>query len=61
MSSGSLALYMGFADIEVRQGDMENLPLENASADLAVLSQVLHHAATPEKALAEMLRILKPG
>lgn len=51
----------GFAGIDVRQGDMENLPLEDGCADLAVLSQVLHHAALPAKALAEMLRILKPG
>ncbi|HSQ43119.1 MAG TPA: metalloregulator ArsR/SmtB family transcription factor [Fibrobacteraceae bacterium] len=51
----------GFPHIRVRQGDMEHLPLEDACADLAVLSQVLHHAIAPESALAEMLRILKPG
>jgi len=51
----------GYAGIKVLQGDMENLPLENQCADLAVLSQVLHHAAAPEKALGEMLRILRPG
>jgi ArsR family transcriptional regulator len=51
----------GFSQIEVRQGDMEHLPLEDSCADLAILSQVLHHAATPEKALEETLRILKPG
>ena len=50
-----------FPQIEVRQGDMEHLPLPDSSADLAVLSQVLHHAAAPVKALEEMLRILKPG
>lgn len=51
----------GFPDICVRQGDMENLPLPNDSADLVIMSQVLHHAASPEKALSEMLRILKAG
>lgn len=51
----------GFAGIEVRQGEIEHLPLEDSCADLAVLSQVLHHAMLPEQALAEMLRILKPG
>lgn len=51
----------GFPDIDVRQGDMENLPLPNDSADLVIMSQVLHHAASPEKALSEMLRVLKTG
>lgn len=51
----------GFSHIEVRQGDMEHIPLPDGSADLAVLSQVLHHAASPENGLSEMLRILKPG
>jgi len=53
--------HAGFSQIEVKQGDMEHLPLPDACADLAVLSQVLHHAAAPETALAEMVRILKPG
>ena len=51
----------GFPNIDVKQGDMESLPLPDCSADLVVMSQVLHHAASPEKALSEMLRILKPG
>lgn len=51
----------GFAGIEVRQGEIEHLPLEDSCADLAVLSQVLHHAMLPEQALSEMLRILRPG
>lgn len=43
------------------KGDLEKLPLENESMDAAFVSQVLHHAARPERALAEAARILKPG
>ena len=48
-------------DIEWREGDVENLPFENASFD-AVVSQFGHiFAPRPEVAIAEMLRVLKPG
>lgn len=48
-------------NLEYRLGDIEEPPLENSSVDLAFLSQALHHAGSPEKALAETFRILKPG
>ncbi len=48
-------------NLEYRLGDIEEPPLEDASVDLAFLSQALHHAGSPEKALAEAFRILKPG
>lgn len=51
----------GFGQLDARQGDLENIPLPDSCADLAILSQALHHAATPEKGLREMLRILRPG
>ena len=34
---------------------------EDASVDVALLSQALHHAADPAKALAEAVRIVRPG
>lgn len=42
-------------------GDLESVPLPDASVDLALLSQALHHAQHPPKALAEAFRILRPG
>jgi len=51
----------GVANIEYRLGDMEELPIEDASVDLAFFSQSLHHALHPERAIAEAARILKPG
>jgi ubiquinone/menaquinone biosynthesis C-methylase UbiE len=47
--------------IETSCGDMENIPLANNLADVVLLSQSLHHAATPEVAVKECIRILKPG
>lgn len=44
-----------------QRGEMEQLPLESGTADLAMMSQVLHHAADPAAAVAEMARILQPG
>ena len=40
---------------------MEKLPIEDASVDVALLSQALHHAAEPKRALSEAVRILRPG
>ncbi len=47
--------------VTVERGDLEKLPLEPDSMDAAFVSQVLHHAARPGKALEEATRILKPG
>jgi ArsR family transcriptional regulator len=49
------------AAIEWRRGELEDLPIEDASVDVALLSQALHHANSPAKALAEAVRIVRPG
>jgi len=49
------------ANIEWKRGELETLPLKDASVDVALLSQALHHAASPAKALAEAARIVRPG
>lgn len=46
---------------QVRHGDLFNLLLDNHSADAVVLHQVLHFLDDPAKAIAEAVRILKPG
>ena len=51
----------GVENIEYRLGDLEELPLADGEADIALLHQSLHHAIHPERALAEAWRILKPG
>ncbi|MDQ8190750.1 metalloregulator ArsR/SmtB family transcription factor [Roseibacillus persicicus] len=48
-------------NLEFRLGEIEEIPIEDNSVDLALLSQALHHAQNPGKALTEAHRILKPG
>lgn len=51
----------GVQNIEFRQGDMEELPIDSASVDVVFFSQSLHHALHPGRALSEAQRILVPG
>lgn len=48
-------------NLEYRKGDLEDLPVEDASVDLAFFSQALHHAPHPAIAVREAYRILRPG
>lgn len=48
-------------NITWKRGDLAKLPLPEASVDVALLSQALHHVPRPERALAEARRILRPG
>ncbi|GHC53753.1 metalloregulator ArsR/SmtB family transcription factor [Roseibacillus persicicus] len=48
-------------NLEFRLGEIEEIPIADNSVDLALLSQALHHAQNPGKALTEAHRILKPG
>jgi ubiquinone/menaquinone biosynthesis C-methylase UbiE/biotin operon repressor len=56
-----LARRHGIRNLDYRLGDIEEVPIRSATVDLAFLSQALHHAAHPERALVEAWRILKPG
>ncbi len=47
--------------ILTKQGGVENLPMEDASVDAVLMSQVLHHTAQPKKAIAEASRVLRKG
>jgi ubiquinone/menaquinone biosynthesis C-methylase UbiE/DNA-binding transcriptional ArsR family regulator len=51
----------GLKNLEFRLGDLQDPPIEGQSIDLAILSQALHHAPDPAKAIASAHRILKPG
>jgi len=56
-----LAKKHGFKNLEYRLGDIEDPPIPNNSVDLAILSQALHHAIHPERAIAAAHRLLKRG
>lgn len=47
--------------VEFRRGELEALPLEDASLDAAVIALVLHHVADPARVLREAHRALRPG
>jgi len=44
-----------------RVADMEDLPFDDGTFDVAVLSQTLHLADAPESAVAAAVRVLVPG
>ncbi|MES2657889.1 MAG: metalloregulator ArsR/SmtB family transcription factor [Verrucomicrobiota bacterium] len=56
-----LATRNGLTNLEYRIGDIEEPPIEDGSLDLALLSQALHHAEHPQRAIDSAFRILKPG
>lgn len=51
----------GLANVEVRRGSLEALPVPDASLDAVTCVLVLHHVPAPELALAEAARVLRPG
>jgi ArsR family transcriptional regulator len=57
----ALAKKHGFKNLEFRHGDLEAPPIPAGTIDLAILSQALHHAGNPARAVAAAHRILKKG
>jgi SAM-dependent methyltransferase len=47
--------------VRFQLGDAEGLDLPDGSVDLVTSLFVLHHLPSPQKALAEMARVLRPG
>jgi ubiquinone/menaquinone biosynthesis C-methylase UbiE/DNA-binding transcriptional ArsR family regulator len=47
-------------NLEFRLGDLQNPPIEAGSVDLVILSQALHHAEEPAKAIEAAYKLLKP-
>ncbi len=47
-------------NLEFRLGDLENPPIDPHSVDVVILSQALHHAEQPSKAIAAAHAILRP-
>ena len=48
-------------NLEYRLGDIEEPPIEDGSIDLAIFSQALHPANSPQRAVQSAYRILRPG
>jgi len=56
-----LAERRGVRNVIWKRGDLEQLPIADAQVDVAMLSQALHHAQEPPRAVAEAVRITAPG
>jgi len=56
-----LARRRRLGNIEWIRGEIERVPIRSGSVDVVLLSQALHHAESPEAALAEAGRVLAPG
>ena len=49
------------SNVDLRQGDLEALPIPAGELDAAVMSLVLHYSPDPARALTEVARVLQPG
>jgi ArsR family transcriptional regulator len=56
-----LARRRHIANVVWKRGELEKLPIKDASVDVALLSQALHHAGDPAAAVAEAARVTVAG
>ena len=52
---------IGLGNVELREGVLEELPLPDASVDAIISNGVLNLSTRKSRALAEMVRVLRPG
>jgi arsenite methyltransferase len=52
---------LGYANVEFRQGDIENIPVSANTADVIVSNCVLNLVPDKDKVFKEIFRVLKPG
>ena len=57
----ALARRRRVANVIWKKGELEKLPIKDGSVDVAMLSQALHHAHNPARAVAEAARVTAPG
>jgi SAM-dependent methyltransferase len=51
----------GLHNVEVRKGDLHELPVEDATVDVVISNGVLNLAHDKQRAFAEVFRVLRPG
>jgi SAM-dependent methyltransferase len=51
----------GYGNVEFRLGEIENLPIEDASVDVVISNCVINLVPDKRRAFAEAARVLKPG
>ena len=52
---------LGYKNVEFKQGEIENIPLEDSTADVVISNCVLNLVPDKVKAFSEIYRITKPG
>jgi SAM-dependent methyltransferase len=52
---------VGATNVEFRQGELEHLPLDDASVDVAISNCVVNLAPDKDRVFREAFRVLKPG
>ncbi len=52
---------LGAANVDFRLGEIESMPVDDASVDVIISNCVLNLVPEKEKAFADMFRVLKPG
>jgi arsenite methyltransferase len=57
----SSAQALGLTNVEFRQGDLEALPLKNATVDVAISNGAFNLCLDKPKVLGEVFRVLRPG
>jgi ubiquinone/menaquinone biosynthesis C-methylase UbiE len=50
-----------YANVDLREGHIESLPIDDATLDIAILFLVAHFISDPARAMQEVRRVLKPG
>lgn len=51
----------GFTNIDIRHGDIENMPVDDNSADVVISNCVLNLLPSKRTIFSEIFRVLKPG
>jgi ubiquinone/menaquinone biosynthesis C-methylase UbiE len=59
--SRAAAMAMGLHNVEFRQGVIEDLPIEDGSADVVISNGVINLCADKRRVFGEVMRVLKPG
>jgi ArsR family transcriptional regulator len=61
MLRGARQRLKGFRHVEIRQGELEALPIDDRTLDAATLCLALHHLPDPPAVLRETARVLQAG
>ena len=61
MVAESMQKFGDLPNVNFKQGDIENIDLPDASCDQVLAMAVIEYLSSPDKALSEIARVLKPG